>query len=712
MADQTLTDQINVYLIPILVALGFVLNTLTIMVFCRRRMRKYCMSVSMIYLALSDMLVLLVPVFFTWIDDNYFSSWLLNNSAWCNLHGYADLVFSANSSWTIIVISLERWFAVWRPWQKAKQFTNKRMKITIAALFLLSTLMFAYFPLSLRVARIEDPAQNHVYYINNVTWVHTSECKIDYERIYYFMGTMSVLAVYVAPFFILAILNIMIIIKLRQRPFSSTRVRYSRPVVTTVGGGTANELNKSTVTGLAAIVNNVVVPPLSYGTDSSTIATTLLNQTTLCTTTPPSSNGASGEVVNEHHKHVTLTLPVASATVSHLQLLSQDNQPVVETTTLKHVTNEQTFKRNVQRTYTSKADQNLSITLVTVAVTFMALTFPYQAYWFYDFLVSNRAGGEYTDTEINLRNLTFIFKNTNYVINFFLYSALSKLFRAEFFALIVDDKFGFCIGSCMKLLIEDKTPNGRRRDNAQRKQRLRGNLRGVSGDGNGCGGDGGGVYIKDSSFAEINFSMDTIKKLKSGDFTNARYISVKIEPSHLITYFRRLNETNASARGRRLNAQQARALKMKLRSKQQVYGDSSAALAGDGTGEAIAPARDIASEPFLYDIDFDFSFEGDKKKKESVGGRAVDATPVVVAVDSNNAEAFLSAKSSTATQEHESRESKGVRFSPNLSQLRRVDTEPHKFDDKKCRSEHDVGRAVVVRQYVEHKPKQGLSLKK
>ena len=137
--------------VPSLVSVGTILNLLTIMVFCRRRMRKYCISISMMCLAIADTAVLLIPVLLTWIDEHFFASYYVNNTVWCNLHGYFDLVSCANSSWIILLISIERWFAVCRPWHKNQIFTSRMVTRTLLFIFFASIVLFVYFPLSLRL---------------------------------------------------------------------------------------------------------------------------------------------------------------------------------------------------------------------------------------------------------------------------------------------------------------------------------------------------------------------------------------------------------------------------------------------------------------------------------------------------------------------------------------------------------------------------------
>ena len=88
---------------PFMVCTGFLLNTLSILVFCRPRMRKFSLSILMASLALTDSLVLIVPVLAAWLDDKMFDFYFINNTIWCRFHGYIDLILSANSAWIIVV---------------------------------------------------------------------------------------------------------------------------------------------------------------------------------------------------------------------------------------------------------------------------------------------------------------------------------------------------------------------------------------------------------------------------------------------------------------------------------------------------------------------------------------------------------------------------------------------------------------------------------
>ena len=201
----------STFFIPIMILTGVILNLLTIMVFCRHRMRKYCFSLSMICLALSDISVLVIPVLLTWVDEYIYNNYYINNTIWCNLHVYMDLIFSANSSWIIILISTERWFAIYRPFSKPRIFTNVRVTWALIILFILSLFTFIALPLSIHLK--SDKLTNK------------TECEIKFPNQYKVFGVASITLTYVVPSVILAILNIMIIIRLRDRSLHSTSIK-------------------------------------------------------------------------------------------------------------------------------------------------------------------------------------------------------------------------------------------------------------------------------------------------------------------------------------------------------------------------------------------------------------------------------------------------------------------------------------------------------
>jgi hypothetical protein len=299
------------------------------------------------------------------------------------LHGYTDLITCANCSWIMVLISFERWFSVCRPFIKSRLFTYKNAFIYLFTIFISSLLLFLYFPFSLRIIESELS--------------HAKECKIVYKFVYNLFGLFSVLIVYFLPYLILIILNVMIVLKLRLRPLTK-----------------------------------------SYSTSK--------NQKLEAIKAPKSTNDFELKDLKES-----------------LSLTGMSNLTDIYTMELDPITIK---KRRMNKTL--KTDRNLSITLVTIALTYVILTVPFQSLWIYEYCfknsnedipittedvaISNRNStmsiseniSEYEESlEMTLKGILFNVKNMNYLINFALYSALSKMFQHEFAKIIYGLKSAF-----------------------------------------------------------------------------------------------------------------------------------------------------------------------------------------------------------------------------------------------------------------------------
>ena len=362
---------------------------------------------------------------------------------------------SANCSWIIILISVERWVAVCKPWQKARLFTNKRVAMALICIFLSSLILFIYFPFSLHIIKTESEE----FAFMNITEADTTyECKIKYENLYNSFGTVSVLLVYIIPYFVLTILNIMIIIKLQLRP-------------------------------LARMKNTATI---------------------------------------RSNTDLTVKYRKSETDNTDVNLLSVPSQIVTqETNSTKNFLSSHLSASNnfLQQFSFSRIDRSLSISLVTVAITFIILTCPFQALWFKenflkqfqimsnpnnqsstlvylnlnDSLLFKTYSQKIFDFEeissINFNEFIFIIKNMNYLINFVLYSALSKMFRQEFIALLTENKF-----------LKPKKKSTKK---------------------------------ENSSIANISFSMKAFKNIKTGaNSSRSKYIQIKIEPSNFFKYFK------------------------------------------------------------------------------------------------------------------------------------------------------------------------------
>ncbi|CAF0839212.1 unnamed protein product [Adineta ricciae] len=199
---------------PCSVAVGIIGNLLSILVFARREMIKFCVSIFTIVLALSDILLLITSLF-NIILPELFGGLLSDESTfWCHFHGYFDLLFAAISGYSVVFISVERWFSVWKPFDKAKYVTFKSTLITVISYTLISSLIFAWFPLILSY----NPTQEN----------DRERCKLVQPTVYKIFGTISVIFTYIAPFIFLGILNILIVYRLHAR--QQTAIQHSLKV--------------------------------------------------------------------------------------------------------------------------------------------------------------------------------------------------------------------------------------------------------------------------------------------------------------------------------------------------------------------------------------------------------------------------------------------------------------------------------------------------
>ncbi|CAF2410630.1 unnamed protein product [Rotaria sp. Silwood2] len=308
---NNLTVYICIHLVmPCAVAIGIIGNLLSILVFARREMIKFCVSMLTIVLAVSDILLLTTSLFNIILPDFRGGSLSDESVFWCHFHGYFDLLFAGVSGYSVVFISVERWFSIWKPFEKSKYVTFKSTLIIVISYILISIFGFSWFPFTLNY----NPDQPKP----------AEKCELSRPTVYKIFGTISVIFTYIVPFFFLGILNILIVYRLHAR--------------------------QNTV-----IQRSLMQSSSTFNTDSSF--------------------GSSSTRKRQHKQRNT--------------------------------------------------DRNITLMLITVAIAFMVMTFPYQIYWFYMQI------RQVTAQNTTLVTLTQTFRYLNCCCNFFLYSATSSLFRRE-----------------------------------------------------------------------------------------------------------------------------------------------------------------------------------------------------------------------------------------------------------------------------------------
>ncbi|CAF2140769.1 unnamed protein product [Rotaria magnacalcarata] len=194
------------FIMPCAVAIGIIGNLLSILVFAQREMIKFCVSIFTIVLALSDILLLITSLF-NIILPEFFGVLSDRSAFWCHFHGYFDLLFAALSGYSVVFISVERWFSVWKPFDKAKYVTFKTTIITVISYTSISMIAFSWFPWTLNYSPKTSGSGDR--------------CNLVLFTVYKVFGTISVIFTYIVPFIFLGILNTLIVHRLHTRHHTS-----------------------------------------------------------------------------------------------------------------------------------------------------------------------------------------------------------------------------------------------------------------------------------------------------------------------------------------------------------------------------------------------------------------------------------------------------------------------------------------------------------
>ncbi|XP_068619989.1 RYamide receptor [Battus philenor] len=165
--DQNLFDRVteqvasalNIYYIPVLIALGAIGNLLSVFVFYRSKLRFQSTSQYLSALAVSDT-VFLLQLLPPWLNVVHFSG-LFHQRGFCQFFVYISYVSCTLSAWIVVAFTIERFVAVLYPLQRNFVCTVRRARYVIAGIVLGSLL------LNIPVLRFAIPTSN--------------DCNIDYE---------------------------------------------------------------------------------------------------------------------------------------------------------------------------------------------------------------------------------------------------------------------------------------------------------------------------------------------------------------------------------------------------------------------------------------------------------------------------------------------------------------------------------------------------
>ena len=126
---QRATFAIVRYLFPVIVLVGTTGNAMSAAVMLRRGMRATSIYTYLLALAVVDTVVLFVSAFKTWMRLTSGVEWLHASTAACRTIMFLLLVALHLSAWLIVVVSADRFVAVWMPLKAMTLCTPRRARI-------------------------------------------------------------------------------------------------------------------------------------------------------------------------------------------------------------------------------------------------------------------------------------------------------------------------------------------------------------------------------------------------------------------------------------------------------------------------------------------------------------------------------------------------------------------------------------------------------
>ena len=130
------------YLSPVIIAIGIVANTLTLIVMNRQSLRNSPVSVYMSALAVTDTLVLIMDVLNNWFLETLKLNLLALSLVFCRFHRFFFNVCYTCSAWLVTSLAIERTIVVFFP-LKAKVFcTRKTALVVVSVLIIVSGVLY------------------------------------------------------------------------------------------------------------------------------------------------------------------------------------------------------------------------------------------------------------------------------------------------------------------------------------------------------------------------------------------------------------------------------------------------------------------------------------------------------------------------------------------------------------------------------------------
>jgi hypothetical protein len=164
-------------------------------------MRRYPVSVFMAMLSLTNLLILAGPVTMQWLNHKVFIGFVVTKSRFlCAFHVYIDLVGSSINSWLILMIAVERYLSVTKPFLIRTSFNRRQAWIIVFSVFLVA--LIAPLGLAIVASNVEN-------------------CYLFLSTTFQIIGSIQIFFIYVLPSILILTLSIITVHKLKHRIRSS-----------------------------------------------------------------------------------------------------------------------------------------------------------------------------------------------------------------------------------------------------------------------------------------------------------------------------------------------------------------------------------------------------------------------------------------------------------------------------------------------------------
>lgn len=199
------------YVTPVIFAVGIIGNTMSLMVFLTKNMRKLSASVYLAALSTTDLLALLCYVLVEWIrkgipaEPGEVTAPFLNRNGVCQIILFLSYVSRFLSAWLVACFTLERYVGVCHP-LKRKDICNLRSSKRIVFFAVVVSFLIASF----------RPWLSEVHYVgpNNVP---SCAWRKEHKTLAFVFDCVFSVCITFLPFLIITVLNTLIIRKLILR---------------------------------------------------------------------------------------------------------------------------------------------------------------------------------------------------------------------------------------------------------------------------------------------------------------------------------------------------------------------------------------------------------------------------------------------------------------------------------------------------------------